>query len=93
MVQMHPLEWTCLTLRNLSSPSVRLRFQYVRRGYWSYNSRRGTHQRTVNQRGMAGEFSHNSTGGGSALGMLSGDTMPVIDSLSKSNDKFRPPEH
>ncbi len=44
----------------------------------------------VNQRGMAGEFSHNSTGGGSALGMLSGDTMPVIDSLSKSNDKFRP---
>ena len=44
----------------------------------------------VNQRGMAGEFSHNSTGGGSALGMLSGDPMPVIDSLSKSNDKFRP---
>ncbi len=44
----------------------------------------------VNQRGLAGEFSHNSTGGGSALGMLSGDPMPVIDSLSKSNDKFRP---
>ena len=44
----------------------------------------------VNQRGMAGEFSHNSTGGGSALGMLSGDSMPVIESLSKSNDKFRP---
>ena len=44
----------------------------------------------VNQRGMAGEFSHNSTGGGSALGMLSGDPMPVIESLSKSNDKFRP---
>ncbi len=44
----------------------------------------------VNQRGLAGEFSHNSTGGGSALGMLSGDPMPVIESLSKSNDKFRP---
>ena len=44
----------------------------------------------VNQRGMASEFNHNSTGGGSALGMLSGDPMPVIDSLSKSNDKFRP---
>ena len=44
----------------------------------------------VNQRGMAGEVSHNSTGGGSALGMLSGDSMPVIDALARSNDKFRP---
>ena len=44
----------------------------------------------VNQRGMVGEVSHNSTGGGSALGMLSGDSMPVIDALSHSNDKFRP---
>jgi 3-phosphoglycerate kinase len=39
---------------------------------------------------MAGEVSHNSTGGGSALGMLSGDPMPVIDALARSNDKFRP---
>ena len=44
----------------------------------------------VNQRGMAGDVSHNSTGGGSALGMLSGDSMPVIDALARSNDKFRP---
>jgi len=44
----------------------------------------------VNQRGMSGEVSHNSTGGGSTLGMLSGEPMPVIEALARSNDKYRP---
>lgn len=43
-----------------------------------------------NQRGKAGEVSHNSTGGGSVLTMLSGGTMPVFDSLERSYEKFRP---
>ena len=43
-----------------------------------------------NQRGKAGEVSHNSTGGGSVLTMLSGGTMPVFDSLERSHEKFRP---
>ena len=44
----------------------------------------------VNQRGLSREISHNSTGGGSVLGMLSGEPMPVIDALARSNDKYRP---
>jgi 3-phosphoglycerate kinase len=39
---------------------------------------------------MSGEVSHNSTGGGSTLGMLSGEPMPVIEALARSNDKYRP---
>ena len=44
----------------------------------------------VYQRGMSGEVSHNSSGGGSTLGMLSGEPMPVIEALARSNDKYRP---
>ena len=43
-----------------------------------------------NQRGKASEVSHNSTGGGSVLTMLSGGIMPVFDSLERSQEKFRP---
>lgn len=43
-----------------------------------------------NQRGKAGEVSHNSTGGGSVLRMLSGGRMPVFESLEQSSEKFRP---
>ena len=43
-----------------------------------------------NQRGKASEVSHNSTGGGAVLCMLSGDRMPVFESLERSSRKFRP---
>jgi phosphoglycerate kinase len=43
-----------------------------------------------NQRGKADQVSHNSTGGGSVLTMLSGGIMPVFESLEASNNKFRP---
>ena len=43
-----------------------------------------------NQRGKADQVSHNSTGGGSVLTMLSGGIMPVFESLEASDDKFRP---
>ena len=43
-----------------------------------------------NQRGKASQVSHNSTGGGAVLCMLSGDRMPVFESLERSSLKFRP---
>jgi phosphoglycerate kinase len=43
-----------------------------------------------NQRGKADQVSHNSTGGGSVLTMLSGGVMPVFESLEASDNKFRP---
>jgi len=43
-----------------------------------------------NQRGKANQVSHNSTGGGSVLTMLSGGIMPVFESLEASENKFRP---
>ncbi|MBO97200.1 MAG: phosphoglycerate kinase [Euryarchaeota archaeon] len=43
-----------------------------------------------NQRGNADQVSHNSTGGGSVLTMLSGGVMPVFESLEASDNKFRP---
>ncbi len=43
-----------------------------------------------NQRGKADQVSHNSTGGGSVLTMLSGGVMPVFESLKASDNKFRP---
>ena len=43
-----------------------------------------------NQRGNADQVSHNSTGGGSVLTMLSGGIMPVFESLEASENKFRP---
>ena len=43
-----------------------------------------------NQRGKADQVSHNSTGGGSVLTMLSGGKMPVFESLETSENKFRP---
>lgn len=43
-----------------------------------------------NQRGKADQVSHNSTGGGSVLTMLSGGIMPVFESLEASENKFRP---
>tara|TARA_B100002019_G_C21274903_1_gene604853 strand:- start:9868 stop:11169 length:1302 start_codon:yes stop_codon:yes gene_type:complete len=43
-----------------------------------------------NQRGKADQVSHNSTGGGSVLTMLSGGIMPVFESLEASDNKFRP---
>jgi phosphoglycerate kinase len=44
----------------------------------------------VSNRGVTNLVTHNSTGGGACLTMLSGGSMPVIESLNKSNDKFRP---
>jgi phosphoglycerate kinase len=44
----------------------------------------------VSNRGVTDSVTHNSTGGGACLTMLSGGSMPVIESLNKSNDKFRP---
>ena len=43
-----------------------------------------------NQWGKADQVSHNSTGGGSVLTMLSGGVMPVFESLEASDNKFRP---
>jgi len=42
----------------------------------------------VNQRGMAKYVTHNSTGGGSTMSFLSGDSMPVIRALKESRRKF-----
>ena len=42
----------------------------------------------VNQRGVANEVYHNSTGGGSTISFLSGQSMPVIASLKDSRKKF-----
>ena len=51
----------------------------------------GGHTRALfNQRGKADQVSHNSTGGGSVLTMLSGGIMPVFESLEASDNKFRP---
>jgi len=44
----------------------------------------------VSNRGAVDQVTHNSTGGGACLTMLSGGFMPVIDSLNRSNTKFRP---
>ena len=44
----------------------------------------------VSNRGAVDQVTHNSTGGGACLTMLSGGFMPVIDSLNRSNNKFRP---
>ncbi len=44
----------------------------------------------VNSRGVSNRVSHNSTGGGACLCMLSGDSMPVIDALERSYNKFAP---
>ena len=43
----------------------------------------------VSNRGVVDLVTHNSTGGGACLTMLSGGSMPVIESLIRSNDKFR----
>ena len=43
----------------------------------------------VNSRGAAGEVTHNSTGGGSTMSFLSGESMPVIGSLKESCTIFR----
>ena len=43
----------------------------------------------VSNRGVVNLVTHNSTGGGACLTMLSGGFMPVIESLIKSNEKFR----
>ncbi|MDG1542507.1 MAG: phosphoglycerate kinase, partial [Candidatus Thalassarchaeaceae archaeon] len=43
----------------------------------------------VSNRGAVDQVTHNSTGGGACLTMLSGGFMPVIDSLNRSNNKFR----
>lgn len=42
----------------------------------------------VSNRGVVDLVTHNSTGGGACLTMLSGGFMPVIDSLVRSNKKF-----
>ncbi len=42
----------------------------------------------VNQRGMAHNITHNSTGGGATMTFLSGDSLPVIGSLKESCRKF-----
>jgi phosphoglycerate kinase len=42
----------------------------------------------VSNRGVVDHVTHNSTGGGACLTMLSGGFMPVIDSLTRSYDKF-----
>lgn len=43
----------------------------------------------VSNRGVVNLVTHNSTGGGACLTMLSGGFMPVVESLIKSNEKFR----
>lgn len=43
----------------------------------------------VNSRGASDEVTHNSTGGGSTMSFLSGDSMPVIGSLKESYSVFR----
>ena len=43
----------------------------------------------VSKRGVVNLVTHNSTGGGACLTMLSGGFMPVVESLIKSNEKFR----
>ena len=42
----------------------------------------------VSNRGVVDHVTHNSTGGGACLTMLSGGFMPVIDSLTRSHKKF-----
>jgi len=42
----------------------------------------------VSNRGVVDLVTHNSTGGGACLTMLSGGFMPVLDSLARSNNKF-----
>lgn len=42
----------------------------------------------VSNRGVVDQVTHNSTGGGACLTMLSGGFMPVIDSLTRSHKKF-----
>tara|TARA_X000001036_G_scaffold243226_2_gene226914 strand:- start:1161 stop:2417 length:1257 start_codon:yes stop_codon:yes gene_type:complete len=42
----------------------------------------------VSSRGVASKVTHNSTGGGSTMCLLSGQEMPVIDSLIDSASKF-----
>jgi phosphoglycerate kinase len=42
----------------------------------------------VSNRGVVDQITHNSTGGGACLTMLSGGFMPVIDSLVRSHNKF-----
>ena len=42
----------------------------------------------VSNRGVVHQVTHNSTGGGACLTMLSGGFMPVIDSLNRSHKKF-----
>ncbi|MAS89328.1 MAG: phosphoglycerate kinase [Euryarchaeota archaeon] len=42
----------------------------------------------VNQRGVAHEITHNSTGGGATMCFLSGDSLPVIGALKTSYRKF-----
>ena len=42
----------------------------------------------VNSRGVANLVSHNSTGGGSTMSFLSGEPMPVIESLIESYRKY-----
>jgi 3-phosphoglycerate kinase len=42
----------------------------------------------VSSRGVASQVTHNSTGGGSTMCLLSGQEMPVIDSLRESAIKF-----
>jgi|TARA_B100000131_G_scaffold313735_1_gene349497 phosphoglycerate kinase len=42
----------------------------------------------VNSRGVSDQVTHNSTGGGSTMSFLSGDSMPVIASLKDSCSRF-----
>jgi phosphoglycerate kinase len=42
----------------------------------------------VSNRGVADQVTHNSTGGGSVLSLLSGEFMPVIDALERSKAKY-----
>lgn len=42
----------------------------------------------VNQRGVASQVYHNSTGGGATISFLSGESMPVIASLKNSRKRF-----
>ena len=43
----------------------------------------------VSNRGVVELVTHNSTGGGACLTMLSGGSMPVVESLEKSSQKYR----
>ena len=42
-----------------------------------------------NQMGLASGIRHISTGGGACISFMSGETMPALEAMRRSKDKFR----